>query len=345
MSKMIAPLVSIVMPVFNDERFLKEAIESILSQTLTDFELIVINDGSTDSSKAILDTYLKDIRLKVFDQENQGLVAALNRGCSLAKGKYIARMDGDDISLPRRLEKQVAFLETHENAGVVGAWTALIDEENNKFGIWRLPVLPGVIGWSLHFTSCLAHPAVVMRQEIIKALGFYNPAAVHAEDYDLWVRAAGITKIFNLGEVLLERRTRKESVSSLNSQTQINSTIKIMKSMISESLHTHVSLRAASLILEVQRANHSSIKTIEEIESSTNIIKQLHRTYLDSTLLSDKEIEEISRDVARKLAILAFSARRLAPTKSLSLLSQALRLDPQLAFRVIAKGKRIVYTQ
>lgn len=115
--------------------------------------------------------------------------------------------------------------------------------------------------------------------------------------------------------------------------------------MISESLHTHVSLRAASLILEVQRANHSSIKTIEEIESSTNIIKQLHRTYLDSTLLSDKEIEEISRDVARKLAILAFSARRLAPTKSLSLLSQALRLDPQLAFRVIAKGKRIVYTQ
>ena len=109
------------MSVYDGERFLREAIDSILTQTFHDFEFIIVNDGSTDGSAAILDSYAKsDARLRVYDQANRGQCASDNRGCKLARGKYIARMDADDVSTPDRLEKQIAFLENHPKVGLLG---------------------------------------------------------------------------------------------------------------------------------------------------------------------------------------------------------------------------------
>src|SRR5918996_2481069 len=114
------PKVSVVMPAYNAAVYLDEAVTSILNQTFREFEFIVINDGSTDDTVSILDKYEKsDSRIRVYHQENQGMIAALNRGCRLARGKYIARMDADDISLPRRFERQLEFMEGHPQIGIL----------------------------------------------------------------------------------------------------------------------------------------------------------------------------------------------------------------------------------
>ena len=126
--EMSSPIVSVVMSVLNGERFLREAVESILDQSLREFEFIIINDGSTDFSGSILDSYQhKDPRLRVVHQENMGLVESLNRGCGLARGKYIARMDADDIAIQDRLRWQADFMETHPEVGVVGGAVEVID--------------------------------------------------------------------------------------------------------------------------------------------------------------------------------------------------------------------------
>ncbi len=127
------PLVSVVMSVYNGERFLREAIESILSQTFRDFEFIIVNDGSTDGTAGILNSYaLSDSRVRVFEQENMGQCASDNRGCSLARGKYIARMDSDDVSMRDRLERQIAFLENHEKVGLLGGAVEIIDDRGRR---------------------------------------------------------------------------------------------------------------------------------------------------------------------------------------------------------------------
>ena len=125
----LSPKISVVMPAYNAAEYLDEAIRSILNQTFRDFEFIIINDGSTDDSISILDKQQKlDSRIRVYHQENQGMIAALNRGCRLARGKYIARMDADDISLPGRLEKQLKYMERHPQIGILGTWIYSIDK-------------------------------------------------------------------------------------------------------------------------------------------------------------------------------------------------------------------------
>ena len=129
------PLISVIMPVFNGENFLQDAVGSILGQTFTDFELIAIDDGSTDNSTALLESFRLNDRRVIIQRhtENQGVTAALNTGLALARGKYIARMDADDISLPVRFEKQVAFMETHPEIDILGSAVRLMDERGRKY--------------------------------------------------------------------------------------------------------------------------------------------------------------------------------------------------------------------
>jgi glycosyltransferase involved in cell wall biosynthesis len=163
---MANPLVSVILPVYNAETYIAEAIESILTQSYKNLELILINDGSTDRSLDIMQSYA-DIRIQIISRENRGLVASLNEGIMKAKGKYIARMDADDISLPKRFEEQVAFLEMHPEVGLCG--TAVMMFGNKIKGkIWRLPQSDNRIKSELLFSSALAHPTLMMRGELIE---------------------------------------------------------------------------------------------------------------------------------------------------------------------------------
>ncbi len=212
---MTVPLVSVVMSVYNGERFLTEAIESILDQSFCDFEFIVINDGSTDGSASILESYQKrDSRLRVYCQENRGLIESLNRGCSVAQGRYIARMDADDIAIHDRLLWQVDFMEKHSDVGLLGGGIEYIDANDTVFGTCRHPVGHHAIEVALYqVEGSFCHPATIMRKTHLIASGGYRSAFLDAEDYDLWLRMAECSQLANLDRVVLQYRIHPSQVS------------------------------------------------------------------------------------------------------------------------------------
>jgi hypothetical protein len=203
------------MSVFNGERFLHEAIESILSQSFRDLEFIIINDGSTDGTSGILDYYArKDARVRVCHQQNKGFNVSLNFGVRSARGKYIARMDADDIAISDRLMRQVKVMEKNPDLGIVGGAIHIIDAIGDSVGFERFPTNDQQIKEMLLQGSCaLCHPAVLMRTEVVLALGGYRPIALDASDYDLWLRISDRFLMANLPDAVLKYRRHTSQVS------------------------------------------------------------------------------------------------------------------------------------
>ena len=210
------PRVTILMPVYNGERYLVDAIESILNQTYTDFEFLIINDGSADKSVSIIESY-NDNRIRlIHNEKNLGLIASLNKGIALAKGEYLARMDSDDISVPQRLEKQVQFLDAHPDVSVVASHIRFMNADGEETGYWDNDMSTN--SWADIYAAlpkhdCIAHPAVVIRKSVICKY-LYRSAQKHIEDWDLWLRMVSDgLKIEKINEVLLKYRVHFESVT------------------------------------------------------------------------------------------------------------------------------------
>lgn len=217
------------MPIYNCELYVKEAIESILNQTFSDFEFLIIDDASTDKTVEIIKTYT-DSRIKLIEKtSNSGYTNSLNSGLELAKGKYIARMDGDDISLPERFEKQVAFLQANPDFVLCGSWFEVIGSElvvksPENFEAIKLALLKG---------NCIAHPSIMMRKQILDKLPVvYDVSKEPAEDYDLWVRLLSLGKLHNLQEVLLNYRVHNTQVSQKRKTQQIQSALESRLQML-----------------------------------------------------------------------------------------------------------------
>lgn len=196
------PLVSVVMPVHNGARYLRQAVESILQQQYSHFELIIVNDGSTDETARIIagiaDTRIRCIHLHT----QQGIVAALNTGIEAAQGTYIARMDADDESLPNRFLLQVAYLEAHPEVGILGTQYKAIGGRSRA-----LPLSHDALCWFMFNASPLVHPAVIMRRSLFTRDGlWYDAAYQYAEDLELWTRAAAVTRLANLPQKLIRYR-------------------------------------------------------------------------------------------------------------------------------------------
>lgn len=220
------PRLGVIMPVYNAEKYLSQAIDSILKQSFTDLELICINDGSTDSSRKIIEDFAaKDRRVRLFDMPgNCGVTKALNFGLLVSRSEYLARMDADDISLLSRLSRQVEFLDANRDIMLVGtffrSWT-----ENMVNIIWvnnEIPTDPEKIKERLLYDCCIGHPTVMMRRRIIEMVGGYdeNPEYKAVEDYELWLRISRRFKIANLPEILLEYRESDQQVSKVLMTTQ-----------------------------------------------------------------------------------------------------------------------------
>jgi hypothetical protein len=205
---MTTPLVSVVMSVFNGERFLAEAVDSILNQSFRDFEFIVIDDGSTDSSGAMLESFVKkDMRLRVYHQENTGFIEALNRGCALVRGKYIARIDADDIAVRDRLMWQVDFMEKHSTVGVVGGAVEVIDATGKRLETSTNPIDDNRIKLALLRGECpFWNTTVLMRKDAFVRAGGYRKLITFAEDHDLFLRIADRCQLANLEAVLMKYR-------------------------------------------------------------------------------------------------------------------------------------------
>jgi len=221
------PRVTVLMPAYNCEEYVRDAIDSILNQSFTDFEFLIINDGSTDKTKEIITSY-HDSRIRYMENElNIGIVATLNKGAELARGELIARMDADDISLPKRLKLQVEFMDNNPEVGVVGTWARLVDKKGSMLG--RVCKASGkVLGARYWVPSPIIHPSAVIRRSLLLA-NLYRPHAWHSEDYDLWLRMVKSTRIDNLQKFLLLYRIHYGSVSLKNIDQQVKNTYFVFK--------------------------------------------------------------------------------------------------------------------
>lgn len=199
--------VSVILPVYNAERFVGEAVASVLAQSLTEFELIILDDGSTDATPRVLAGLAsRDPRIRLVSRENRGLTRSLNEGLEIAAGEYVAIMNADDVALSDRLAKQAAFLDAHPQIAAVGSQTRLFGGERCRGPSTRLPQSPGAVRAFLAKASPLAHPSVMLRRSAVLAIGGYRPQMQPAEDYDLWLRLAERADLANLPDVLLEYR-------------------------------------------------------------------------------------------------------------------------------------------
>ncbi len=205
----MSPKVSVVMPVYNGERFLREAINSILNQTFGDFEFVIIDDASRDRTWQILAEYAaKDPRLVLAqNQHNSGVVMSRNHGLALARGEYIAVQDADDISHPERLALQIDYLETHPHIGAVGAAAQRIDDRGKILSLWSVPTEHRIIQAHLLFTSPIAHSTLTARHRLVKQLGGYRSGLDSVEDYDLFWRLSCISLLSALTRPLVSYRS------------------------------------------------------------------------------------------------------------------------------------------
>jgi glycosyltransferase involved in cell wall biosynthesis len=212
------PRISVILPVYNGGEFICDAIESILAQTFQNFELIIIDDGSTDNSAEKLSTFTDPRIVLLSNEKNRGLVETLNRGIAAAKGEYIARMDADDISRPERFEAQISFLEKNSGIGVCGTWMYMIHNET----VYKHRYLTNeLISAALLFTNPIVHPSVMMRRSVfLDRTKAYDTAFPHGEDYALWVSLLGKTGFAVLDTPLIEYRAHAEQVSRKFNVTQ-----------------------------------------------------------------------------------------------------------------------------
>lgn len=211
------PAISVAMSVYDNAPYLRAAIDSILAQTFADFEFLIVNDGSSDGSAEIIDAYAAaDSRVRAIHQENRGLVPSLNRLLAEARAPLIARMDGDDVCLPERFARQVAFLEANPDYGVVGCWAQDIDEEGrfgNGIGGDQPTTHEGFLD-ALLGKPLMCHPSAMLRAEVVRGVGGYRALYRHCEDYDLWLRLCEVTRLCSLPERLILYRYSDSQVST-----------------------------------------------------------------------------------------------------------------------------------
>lgn len=216
--QMTDPLISVLLPVYNSAPFLGDTLRAILNQTEGNFELLVLNDGSTDDTEAVIHSF-SDSRIRYFRHPNTGLIGTLNRGLQEARGKYIARIDGDDICLPERFAKQAAWLDAHPETAVAGCFVTFIDEQGKETGIWeddRACHTAQQIKDMLPQKNVIAHPGIMARAEVLKEYK-YNGQQQHIEDYDLWLRLLSDGKIIEkVPEALLLYRVHSASITAQN---------------------------------------------------------------------------------------------------------------------------------
>ncbi len=214
------PKVSVIMSVYNGEKYLKEALESILSQIFADFEFIIINDGSTDKSYEILKSY-KDRRMEIINQEHMGLTKSLNKAIELARGEYIARMDADDISLPTRLEKQVDIIMSSSNVGLVGSWYEIIDELGRELVKVKVPCdFDCLRKYMLYENNPICHGSVMLERGLFRQVGGYREVFQYAQEYDLWLRLMEICDFKIIEEYLYRLRMSLRSISMISGGEQ-----------------------------------------------------------------------------------------------------------------------------
>lgn len=240
------PAISVIMPAYNCEAFIRESVESILSQTFTDFEFFIIDDASTDRTVEIIKEY-NDTRINlIVKPANTGYTDSLNMAIKFAKGKYIARMDADDISLPDRLSRQYDYLRQHDDVGICGTNITFF---GSKSGLSKYLENHSDIIKNLGFSCPFAHPTVMMQKKIFTEHAlYYDKNFEPAEDYDLWIKILSVTKGHNIQIPLLKYRAHEKQISVSANSLQKSSTIKIQTMILVQQFGSELSYAVKTLV-------------------------------------------------------------------------------------------------
>ncbi|MCX2740009.1 glycosyltransferase family 2 protein [Pontibacter anaerobius] len=321
--------VTVLMPVYNAEKYIAEAIESILCQSLSDFEFLIVDDGSTDKSAEIIHSYT-DSRIRfVQNQQNMGIAATLNKGIYLASASYIARMDADDISYPNRLLRQYTYLQQYPDCSLVGARTATISEAG-RF-LWK-DDLPGECTYyNLTFFCSIYHPTVMFRKETVMEAGMY--ILPYAEDYELWCRLSRKNKLHVLPEVLLDYRLSSKSTSNQVKKEEYNQT-ELTQILNNLRYFAGDDYTLPDSYLECFRFNYAPLLAEQNVRSIADCMAKLQ-------LLTNHIIakENVNRD---RSAII--HAAKLKWKKTLSYFLKKLPLHKAIFLLIYVTAGRLVYT-
>lgn len=281
----VPPIISVVMPVYNAEKYLNEAIDSILSQTFTDFEFIIINDGSSDGSEAIILSY-DDERIRyIKNNENLQIVKSLNKGITLAKGQYIARMDADDVSLPERLEKQLAFMGKNANIDACGTWMGIIGESNH---VWSYPEKHEEIKAQLLFNTPMSHPTLLFKKSFFDDF-LYKDVSNKAEDYYLWCESIDSKVFANIPNVLYLYRFHLNQTCNTDRDIQVSVAndvrIKMLKRLglapTASDMKVHIDF---SLLKWVKADNEKLAKWFDALVKSNQVSQYLDENALKKVI-------------------------------------------------------------
>jgi glycosyltransferase involved in cell wall biosynthesis len=292
------PQISVLMSVFNGESFLRESIDSILQQSFTDFEFIIINDYSTDSTLSILTSY-SDYRIKIVNNDfNIGLTKSLNKGLKLALGKYIARIDADDIAYKNRLENQFNFLEKNKEIAILGTQAIT----NGRFFYYKtkLPIEDYLIKWNLFFFNPIVHPSVMYRTDIIKSFGGYNEEKLVGQDYDLWTRLFFHAKFANLTEPYIFLRRHKNNITVKNSDKQFSTALETINNFLCIALNKKFTNE------EMKGFFFHEFENKKDINRTILLIVDIYNYFLKSQILSNLEMSTLKKDKNNRLFALKY---------------------------------------
>ena len=288
----LTPKVSVIMSVYNSSCYLQESIESILNQTFTDFEFIIIDDGSRDNTWEILTKYAKqDQRIKLFsNQENIGLIESLNKGLKLATGEYIARQDADDISMPKRLKNQIMVLNAEPEVVLVSGNLELINSAGQTIDRFKRACDSKLVPWYMLFYNRVAgHSQVMYRKKSVVNLGGYSQGSHHAEDYELWCRLIKVGKIVIMPQILLKYRVHDKSVSAENHQQQLNCSLSVVQNNIQKLINQEISLAEAEYLMKFWLGHwwpqqFPEVRSIDSIKILHSRLKEIYAAFLEQDI-------------------------------------------------------------
>ena len=287
------PEVSVIMPVFNGEKYLRSAIDSVLSQTFTNFEFIIINDGSTDDSLSIITSY-KDKRIIVINNEkNIQIIETLNKGIALAKGAYIIRMDCDDVCRKNRFALQVAFMNKHTDIGASGCYFNLL--LNNKRVKMDSPLTTDEINCFLIFNSPIAHPTAIIRTDALNKNQLqYSKEYLHAEDYFLWSQINKNAKLANIPHYLLDYRVHSHQITKLADSGDEKHT-SLLKVRAIQLIDFGIGFTEKELLIHHKISDGSGVNSKEEID--------IAEVWLLRLLKHNLQVKRLNNDYLKKIII------------------------------------------
>ena len=341
MSREDPPRVSVLMAVYNGDRYLAEALDSLLAQTLTDFELVVVDDASTDGTAAILDDYAgRDGRLVVLrNDENRQLAASLNRGLTACRAPLVARADADDVYAPERLERQVAFLDSHPDVGVLGSAFHTMDPDGRHRSTKSYATDHATIRARQLFMTSLLHPSVMFRADVVRSVGGYDETYWTAQDSDLWTRLRDRTQFANVPDVLVRYRTHRESILGTRGEAGRKLSVSVPRHALSEVLQRALGDDELDAVVTLYRGS-PAMESDEVILGLPLLMEVLDRV---------KETEPASaaqfvrHEAADSILRQVWSHGRLDRPAHRAVLVSALRLNPRLllsrrVFRALPKA-------